>query len=312
MALLLFPVWAILISIIAFIFPAWFVDLKSWIVPLLMLVMLGMGLTLQWQDFKQVWLYRKVVALGVGLQFLVMPFAAWFISLIMGLSLELMIGMMLVGATAGGTASNVMAYLAKGDVALSVSMTMVSTLAAVVMLPLLTLLYLGQSVEVPALSMLGMLLKIIVLPIAVGMLLNYLLKDKLEGFVPYFSQFSMGAILLIIAIVVALNTDNLSTVAASLVTAIIIHNLIGLGSGYWLTRKLGYDSKIARTVAIEVGMQNSGLSVALALKYFTAASALPGALFSIWHNLSGAMFASYWARDDELHENKHAATKDYK
>lgn len=312
MALLLFPVWAILISIIAFIFPAWFVDLKSWIVPLLMLVMLGMGLTLQWQDFKQVWLYRKVVALGVGLQFLVMPFAAWFISLIMGLSLELMIGMMLVGATAGGTASNVMAYLAKGDVALSVSMTMVSTLAAVVMLPLLTLLYLGQSVEVPALSMLGMLLKIIVLPIAVGMLLNYLLKDKLEGFVPYFSQFSMGAILLIIAIVVALNTENLSTVAASLVTAIIIHNLIGLGSGYWLTRKLGYDSKIARTVAIEVGMQNSGLSVALALKYFTAASALPGALFSIWHNLSGAMFASYWARDDELHENKHAETKDSK
>jgi len=296
MLMLAFPIWAILISVLALFYPHWFVDLKSWIVPLLMAVMLGMGLTLRWQDFKQVWQNRMVVGLGVGIQFLIMPLAAWLLSLGFGLSLELTIGMMLVGATAGGTASNVMAYLAKGDIALSVSMTLVSTLIAVFMLPFLTWLYIGQTVEVPAGSMLVMLLKMIVAPLFIGMILNALFHTKLQKLLSVFPVFSMAVILLIIAIVVALNANNLQTVVWSLVLAVMLHNLIGLFSGYWLTRKLGYDSKIARTVAIEVGMQNSGLSVALALNYFTAASALPGALFSIWHNLSGSVFASYWLK----------------
>ena len=300
MTILLFPLWAILMSLLAFMYPHWFVGLKAWIVPLLVLVMLGMGLTLRWQDFKQVWQYRKIVALGVGLQFLVMPLAAWSISLLMNLPLELMIGMMLVGATAGGTASNVMAYLAKGDVALSVSMTIVSTLAAVVLLPWMMLLYLGQTVEVPALSMLGTLIKIIVVPILVGMLIQHFFEKPIKQLRPFLSPFSMVAILLIIAIVVALNADNLVTVAWSAVAAVILHNLLGLTSGYWLARKMGYNTVVARTVAIEVGMQNSGLSVALALKYFTAVAALPGALFSVWHNISGAFFAAYWLKDSTM------------
>jgi BASS family bile acid:Na+ symporter len=299
MLLMAFPFWALIISGIALFYPQFFVDLKSWIVPLLMAVMLGMGLTLNWQDFKQVWQNRLVVGLGVGIQFLIMPFTAWFLSLLMGLSLELTIGMMLVGATAGGTASNVMAYLAKGDVALSVSMTLISTLVAVIMLPLLTWFYLGQSVDVPVTSMLWMLLKMIVLPLLLGMALNKLFHEKLSKIIPVFPLFSMGVILLIIAIVVALNQTNLQTLAWTVLLAVILHNIIGLVSGYWLTRKLGYDSVIARTVAIEVGMQNSGLSVALALQYFSAASALPGALFSIWHNLSGSLFASYWQGRDK-------------
>ena len=296
MAIYLFPVLALLISVFAYIFPALLVGLKAFIVPLLVVVMLAMGLTLQWRDFTKVWQYRRIVGAGVAIQFIIMPFAAWLIALLLGLSEALMTGMMLVGATAGGTASNVMAYLAKGNVALSVSMTMISTLVAVILLPLLTWLYLGQSIEVPALSMLGMLVKVILLPVAAGMLLNHFFKHKLAGIAPACSVFSMAAILLIIAIVVALNSDNLNTVAWQVVSAVILHNLIGLGCGYGLSRKLGYDSVIARTVAIEVGMQNSGLSVALALKYFSAASALPGAIFSIWHNLSGALFASFWAK----------------
>ncbi|MEC9263145.1 MAG: bile acid:sodium symporter family protein [Pseudomonadota bacterium] len=296
MAIYLFPVLALLISVFAYLFPALLVGLKVLIVPLLVMVMLAMGLTLQWRDFARVWQYRRIVAAGVAIQFIIMPFAAWLIALLLGLSEALMTGMMLVGATAGGTASNVMAYLAKGNVALSVSMTMISTLVAVILLPLLTWLYLGQSIEVPALSMLGMLVKVILLPVAAGMLLNHFFKHKLAGIAPACSVFSMAAILLIIAIVVALNSDNLNTVAWQVVSAVILHNLIGLGCGYGLSRKLGYDSVIARTVAIEVGMQNSGLSVALALKYFSAASALPGAIFSIWHNLSGALFASFWAK----------------
>ena len=300
MLLLAFPIWALIISAISVTFPHWFVDLKSWIVPLLMAVMLGMGLTLSWQDFIQVWKHRIVVGLGVGVQFIVMPLVAWLLSMALGFSVELTIGMMLVGATAGGTASNVMTYLAKGDVALSVSMTIVSTLAAVLLLPLLTWFYIGQTVDVPVTSMLLMLLKMIVLPLFIGMLINHFFHRKIQSFLPAFPLFSMIVILLIIAIVVALNVNNLATVAWTLVLAVILHNVIGLASGYYLAKKLGYDSVIARTVAIEVGMQNSGLSVALALKYFTAASALPGAMFSIWHNLSGSVFASYWQNKDKL------------
>ena len=229
-----------------------------------------------------------------------MPLVAWLLSMALGFSVELTIGMMLVGATAGGTASNVMTYLAKGDVALSVSMTIVSTLAAVLLLPLLTWFYIGQTVDVPVTSMLLMLLKMIVLPLFIGMLINHFFHRKIQSFLPAFPLFSMIVILLIIAIVVALNVNNLATVAWTLVLAVILHNVIGLASGYYLAKKLGYDSVIARTVAIEVGMQNSGLSVALALKYFTAASALPGAMFSIWHNLSGSVFASYWQNKDKL------------
>ena len=299
MVMTAFPIWALLLSGLAMVFPQLFVDLKSWIVPLLMLVMLGMGLTLKWQDFQQVWRHRFVVALGVAIQFLVMPFAAWLLSMLFGLSLELTIGMMLVGATAGGTASNVIAYLAKGDVALSVSMTLISTLAAVFLLPLLTWLYIGQKVDVPVISMLMMLLKLIVLPILLGMAMNHFWHAKLQKVLPLFPLFSMAVILLIIAIVVALNANNIETVAWTVIAAVILHNLIGMTSGYYLARKFGYDSVIARTVAIEVGMQNSGLSVALALKYFTAASALPGAVFSIWHNISGSVFASYWQKKDK-------------
>lgn len=266
---------------------------------MLMAIMLGMGLTLSWQDFIGVWQHKTVVWLGVVIQFLVMPLAAWILSSVFNLSLELTIGMMLVGASAGGTASNVMAYLAKGDVALSVSMTIVSTLAAVVLLPVLTWLYLGQKVDVAVTAMLMMLLKIIVIPIVLGMFLKAWFTDKIQKIQPILPLVSMLVILFIIAIVVALNANNLSTVAWTLVLAVMLHNLIGMMAGYVLARKFGYDSVIARTVAIEVGMQNSGLSVALALKYFSVASALPGAMFSIWHNLSGSLFASYWQNRDK-------------
>ncbi|MDG6773180.1 bile acid:sodium symporter family protein [Thiomicrorhabdus sp. ZW0627] len=292
----LFPLWALLLSVAAFYQPQAFVELKSWIVPLLMVVMLGMGFTLRWHDFQGVWKLRKVVGLGVAVQFLVMPLAALLISRLFGLSQELTVGMMLVGATAGGTASNVMTYLAGGHVALSVSMTMVSTLVAVVMLPLLTWFYIGQSVDVPVGSMMQSLFKLIVVPLTLGMLFNHWLGERGRFLHQMFPLLSMSAIILIIAIVVGLNQSNLIGAAIGVFAAIILHNLIGLTSGYWISRKFGYDSKVARTVAIEVGMQNSGLSVALALKYFSAASALPGALFSIWHNLSGALFASFWQR----------------
>ncbi|WP_028486392.1 bile acid:sodium symporter family protein [Thiomicrorhabdus chilensis] len=291
---ILFPLWALLASLVAFYFPAFFIDLKSWIVPLLMLVMLGMGFVLRWQDFQGVLRLKKAVSLGMLIQFTVMPLAAFVLAQLFGLSEDLTIGLMLVGATAGGTASNVMTYLANGNVALSVSMTLVSTLAAVVALPFLTWLYLGQTVEVPVTAMMGNLVQLIVVPVVLGMLLGHALSEKLSFLDKVFPIFSMMAIVLIVAIVVALNHSNLSGLAISLIVVIMLHNVIGLGSAYFISRRLGYDTVISRTLAIEVGMQNSGLSVALALQYFSALSALPGALFSVWHNLSGALFASYW------------------
>lgn len=290
----LFPLWLVIFAGFAYFLPSEFSGLKPAIFPLLMLIMFGMGMTLSWQDFKRVFRQKAVVLIGVAIQFIVMPLAALGLSKLFQLSDALTVGMMLVGATAGGTASNVIVYLIRGNVALSVSMTFVSTLLAIFLLPFLTWLYLGQRVEVPVQNMLLSLLQLILLPILTGMLFNRFLSQWAQHLQGIFPVFSMLAIVLIIAIVVALNQANLQTLAGALVLAVILHNLSGLVAGYGACKALGYDETTARTVAIEVGMQNSGLSVALAIKYFTPISALPGALFSIWHNLSGSILAAYW------------------
>lgn len=291
-----FPVWAILLSIVAYLQPELFVAYKSAIVPLLVVIMFGMGMTLTTDDFKQVLQQPKVIGLGVALQYLVMPLAAWLVSVLLQLPTELLIGMVLVGSSAGGTASNVICYLAKGNVALSISLTLCSTLLAIVAMPALTLLYAGQSVPVPALNMLLSILKIVLIPVLLGVTLNTLLRKQLARITPVFPFISTLAIILIIAIIVALNQTRIANMGLLILLAIAIHNAIGLLSGYTIARKLGYDSITSRTLAIEVGMQNSGLSVALALKYFGPAAALPGALFSIWHNLSGSLLAAWWRR----------------
>lgn len=294
----LFPVWVLIFSAYALIFPEPLVELKSSIVPLLMAVMLGMGMTLRWQDFVEVLQRKRAVALGVGIQFVVMPLAALGLARALNLSQDVTIGLMLVGATAGGTASNVMTYLVKGNVALSVSMTLVSTLCAIVLLPFLTWFYLNETVSVPAWGMLMSLVQLILLPISVGLLLNHFFAKPLQLIQPVLPVFSMFAIIFIIAIVVALNQLQLQGIVWVLALAVVAHNAIGLISGYGISKLVGFDEETARTVAIEVGMQNSGLSVALALKYFSAMSALPGALFSVWHNVSGSILAAYWQRKD--------------
>lgn len=292
--LLSFPLWALLASLIAFQLPEFFASFKSSILPLLMVVMFGMGMTLKWQNFYQVWLIKRVVLLGLALQYFVMPLAAFLIAKALHFNMEMTLGMMLVGATAGGVSSNVMTYLAKGDVALSVSLTALSTLLSIVMLPFLIWLYLGESIQIPVTNMMQSLLQIVFLPIVLGMLIGHFLHNKIQPIVHWFPFVSKVAIILIIAIVVALNAQNLQQLILPLVLAVMLHNAIGLFSGYLIVKKMGYEEAVARTMAIEVGMQNSGLSVALALKYFTPAAALPGALFSIWHNVSGGILASYW------------------
>lgn len=296
MVIQLFPVWALLLSVLAFYQPDLFVGLKTQIIPLLTVIMLAMGLTLSITDFKKVLKSSKAVGVGVLLQFMVMPVAAFGVAMMFGFDTELTVGMLLVGSVAGGTASNVMCYLAKGDTALSISMTAISTLLGVLLTPLLVSLMIGKSVDVPVAGMLMSLFKIVLIPVAIGVLLNTFFSKFIRKAEPIFPYVSMFAIVLIIAIVVALSSSKLVEVGLIVAAAVIIHNSIGLFLGYWVTYLLGFDAKICRTVAFEVGLQNSGLAAALAIKFFTPMSALPGTIFSIWHNISGSLLASYWSR----------------
>ncbi|MCF7984968.1 MAG: bile acid:sodium symporter family protein [Thiohalocapsa sp.] len=292
----LFPLWALLLSSLALVVPAPFVEAKSMIVPLLGVVMFGMGMTLTRANFTAVLRRPRLIGLGLALQFLVMPLAAWAIAVRLQLPPALLAGLVLVGASPGGTASNVICYLARGDLALSITLTTASTLLAIVAMPLLTWLYVGERVDVPVLDMLVSIFKIVLLPVALGVAVNTLLGRWLGPVKHAFPLLSVVAIVLIIAIIVALNRDNLAATGALVVLAVVLHNSIGLAAGYALGRLATGDERTARTLAIEVGMQNSGLAAALAVKYFSAAAALPAALFSVWHNMSGSLLAAWWSR----------------
>jgi BASS family bile acid:Na+ symporter len=292
----LMPLWALLGAVAAYLAPAPFVAMDGLIVPLLGLVMLGMGMTLTARDFTAVLRRPEVVGLGIGLQYLVMPLAGWAIGLALGLPPALLAGLVLVGASPGGTASNVVCYLARGDVALSITLTIGSTLIAILATPFLTWLYVGERVPVPVEGMLWSIARIVLVPVAVGVMINSLLGAYLGPLKRVFPAVSVAAIVLIIAIIVGLNQANVATLVWAAALAVVLHNALGLAAGYWVARRLGWDERTARTLAIEVGMQNSGLAVALAVKHFSAAAALPGALFSVWHNLSGSLLAGHWAR----------------
>ena len=292
----LFPLWAVLFSIFAFLFPGGLAQLSWAIVPLLMLIMFGMGMTLTWADFADVARRPGVIGAGMLLQFLIMPLVALLVGLLLALPPELLLGLVIVGACPGGTASNVICYLARADVALSITMTSVSTLVAVVATPLLVWVYQGQSIEVPVMSMLGSLVQIVLLPVIAGTLLNSLFHRPLEPVRAVFPLLSVAAIVLVIGVIVALNRDRIAVGGAAVMLAVVLHNGLGLALGYGGARLMRLDPRRARTLAIEVGMQNSGLGVALAVKHFSAGAALPGALFSVWHNLSGSVLAWYWRR----------------
>jgi BASS family bile acid:Na+ symporter len=292
----LFPVWAILLSLVAYALPGLFIPLKPSLFFLLGLVMFGMGISLKASDFLRILKSPKPIVLGLLLQFICMPFFAWGISTWLQLPLALASGMVLVGASPGGTASNVICYLAKGNVALSITITTFSTLLAVIATPTLSLLYLGKHVDVPAMKMLMDIVKIIILPVAAGVIVNQVFGRFLNSTRQVFPLISVFAIVLIIAIIVALNQSRLGSVGALLIAAVAMHNALGLVVGYWLPRAFGMDQRTCKTLSIEVGMQNSGLAVALAVKYFAPVAALPGALFSLWHNLTGSLLASFWSR----------------
>lgn len=291
-----FPVWAIFCSGLAYVCPSWFVGVKPAIVPLLATIMLTMGLTLTPQDFLNITRHKTAIVVGAVLQFSIMPMLALAVSWLLDFNRDFTVGMVLVGCVAGGTASNVMTYLAKGDVALSISMTAFSTLLGVVLTPLLTELLIGHSVAVPVVDMLISLLKIVVVPVTLGVVLNVWFAERLARARPILPLISMLAIVLIIATIIALNADLVAAHGAVITMAVMLHNVLGLTLAYNVCRLLRLETKVCRTIAFEVGLQNSGVATALAMNFFTPVAAVPGTIFSIWHNISGSALAAYWSK----------------
>ncbi len=292
----LFPLWAVLLSAVAYIYPEYFAPHQGLIVPFLSLIMLGMGVTLSVDSFLAVLKRPSVILLGTLMQYTIMPLAAWIVCLVLKLPADLAAGVILLGCCPGGTASNVISYLAKADVALSIVLTSVSTLLAFLATPFLTWVFIGQTIDVDITGMLVSVVNVVIVPVAFGLAINYFFEKRINAVREVFPAISAAAIVIIIAVIIGTNSANLEQSGPLVLLAVILHNGLGLAGGYWVSKALKLSEIEARTIAIEVGMQNSGLSVALAIKHFTAVAALPGAIFSIWHNLSGAFLAGHWSK----------------
>ena len=269
----------------------------SWINWLLGIVMFGMGLTLKMDDFKVVFSRPKDIIIGFIAQFTLMPLIAFLLTKAFNLPTEIAVGVILVGTCPGGTSSNVMTYLSKGDVPLSVGMTAVSTLFAPLMTPLLTLLYAGQRVDVNAVAMFLSIVKVVLVPIALGLVCNYFFEKVTRQIVRILPLISTIAIIMIIASVVSANSARLKTVGVMVVIVVILHNLLGYATGFGVGKLLRLNTTKCRALSIEVGMQNSGLATSLAATHFAQypLATIPGAVFSVWHNISGAVYANFLA-----------------
>ena len=270
----------------------------SWINTLLMIVMFGMGLTLKPRDFALVFTRPRDIFTGCAAQFLIMPALAFALSRLFHLDPALTAGVVLVGACPGGTASNVITYFARGDVALSVGMTTVNTLLAPVLTPAITYLLLQTTVSVDVFSMFLAIVKVIVLPIALGFVINTLCKDLTGKLIKALPMISSLAICMIVASIVSHNADKIWTSGLTVFFVVMLHNLLGYACGFALGKVLKIDIPKTKALSLEVGMQNSGLATSLANAEFSqlAMATVPGALFSVWHNISGAILASAYRK----------------
>jgi BASS family bile acid:Na+ symporter len=275
--------------------PQLFVAYKSWITPLLGVVMFGMGLTLSAADFREVFRRPKDVAIGVVGHYLIMPGIAWLLAIALRLPPDIAVGVILVGCCPSGTASNVMTFLAKGDVALGVSIGAVSTLIAPFATPALVSLLAGTWMDINAESLFSDIVKVLVVPIALGIVVKTLFRRQAAASVKALPLVSTVAIVLIIAIIVALNQPKIMSNGLLILVAVVLHNLLGFALGYLFARMFGMSLAKRKAVMLETGMQNSGLGAALAAAHFSPLAAVPSALFSVWHNLSGSALATWFA-----------------
>ncbi|MCQ9343932.1 bile acid:sodium symporter family protein [Corynebacterium kozikiae] len=302
-----FPILVIIGGIIGYTAPDAVTSISSWVTPLLGVIMFGMGLTLKPIDFALVAKRPLPVLIGVVAQYVIMPLTAVLVVWLMRLPAEIAAGVILVGCSPGGTSSNVVSYLCRGDVALSVTMTSISTLLAPILTPLLTLWLAGQYMEVSASAMALSIVKVVLVPVIAGLLVGMVLPKLVQAVQPVLPWISVLAISTIVAIVVGGSRDNIAAAGALVLGAVILHNCIGYALGYLTGKLTGQTVPVRRTLAVEVGMQNSGLATSLATAYLNPLAALPGAVFSVWHNLSGAVLAALCRAADnrQLARNEH-------
>jgi BASS family bile acid:Na+ symporter len=261
--------------------------------------MFGMGLTLSAADFREVFRRPADVAIGVVGHYLIMPGLAWLLAVALRLPPDIAVGVILVGCCPSGTASNVMTFLARGDVALGVSIASVSTLVAPLATPALVSLLAGKWMAIHTTSLFLDILQVVILPIALGLVAKTLFRRQAAAGATALPLVSTAAIVLIIAIIVALNQAQLLSNGPLILVAVVLHNLLGFALGYLFARVCGMDLAKRKAVMMETGMQNSGLGAALASAHFSPLAAVPSVLFSVWHNLSGAALATWFARREE-------------
>jgi len=300
----------LLLAAVALWIPAPFAAIDTWVInPMLGLIMFGMGLTLNPNDFRIVFSRPKDVLIGCLAQFTVMPLLAWLLTKVFALPPELALGVILVGCCPGGTASNVITYLAKGDLALSVGMTATSTILAPILTPLLTWLMAGTFVDVDAVGMLLSIVYVVIAPIVAGFLIQHYLPTFTRKAVAFLPAFSSVMIALLVAIIVGHNASRLLTGGLIVVLVVMLHNIGGLAIGYAVGRLLGLSHDKRTAISIEVGMQNSGLASSLAVTHFAAypLATIPGAVFSVWHNISGAIVAKFY---DAMSHKKSSVTQE--
>jgi len=299
-----FALWVIVFAALALWQPEFFVWMKAYIPWILGIIMLGMGMTMTVDDFKGVLQSPKAVLIGVVAQFVVMPGLAFVLCKLFQLPPEIAVGVILVGCCPGGTASNVITYMAKGNVALSVACTSVSTLLAPVLTPAIFYLLASQWLKIDAASMFISILQVVLLPIVIGLILRTWLKRQVESYIQVMPLVSVIAIVAIVAAIIGGSKAAILQSGLLILAVVILHNGLGYLLGFTAARffKLPYaDSK---AIAVEVGMQNSGLGVALAAVHFAASpiTAVPSAIFSLWHNISGPALATYWASRKDVNE----------
>ncbi len=292
-----FALWVILFSGLALYSPENFVWLKTYITWMLGIIMFGMGMTMTLGDFKSVLQSPKAVTIGVFAQFIVMPALAYLLCKLFNLPTEIAIGVILVGCCPGGTASNVITYMAKGNTALSVACTSVSTILAPILTPAIFYVLASQWIDINAISMLKSILQVVLFPIVLGLLVRAILKKKVDHYIQVMPLISVVAIVAIVAAIIAGSKAQILESGLMILGVVILHNGFGLLLGFWAARifKLPYTD--CKAISIEVGMQNSGLGVALAAVHFALSpiTAVPSAIFSLWHNISGSALATYWA-----------------
>ena len=297
-----FALWAALFAMAGFLAPSLFTRFIAPYIPwLLGIIMFGMGLTLAPSDFKILGQHPKAVLIGVVAQFVIMPTTAYLLSRALNLPPEVAIGVVLVGACPGGTASNVMTFLARGNVALSVAVTSISTLLAPLLTPAVFFLFANQWIDVSATTMLVSILQMVLLPIVLGVVAHTLFRKQTAAAIDVLPLISVLAIVLIIGAVVAGSRAQIIETGLLIFGVVVLHNAIGYALGFLAAKLFGLPYDAQKTLAIEVGMQNSGLGAALAKAHFAMMPlvAVPSAIFSVWHNISGSLLASYWATKAE-------------